>query len=261
MPHATREENATAIVLAGGKSARIGRPKALLPIGGEPLVTRVVRTLRTLFDDVVVVTAPGQPMPCLPARVVRDEVAHLGPLSGIRHGLSAARRDLCFVAPCDGPFLDPALVSGLLARAPGCDIVVPRWQQRLQPLHAVYRRDLEPVLAEAIVRGQRRPAAIFDGVRTCAVDEAEIRALDPQGWSFFNINTPDDYRRAVERDAGCGCPDPGNADCTVELFGMARLLTRTPSVPVTVPAGGDAGRRPDGARRPVPQSPRAGRPR
>src|SRR5512133_599706 len=96
--HSSRGETTTAIVLAGGKSTRMGRPKALLPVGGEPLIARVVRTLRAVVDEVVVVSAPGQPVPVLPARVVHDEVAYLGPLSGIRHGVAASRGGFCFVS-------------------------------------------------------------------------------------------------------------------------------------------------------------------
>jgi len=99
---------------------------------------------------------------------------------------------------------DAALVSYLFARADGHDIVVPSWQQHLQPLHAVYRRTLQPLFEEAIAQGERRPAGVFHKVRTCTVDEAEMRALDPDGWSGFNVNTPDDYRRALERCAGLG---------------------------------------------------------
>lgn len=207
----------------------MGRPKALLPLADAPLVARVVAALRAVTDDVVVVAAPGQELPPLPARLVSDRVPHEGPLNGIRHGLAAAQSDVCVVAPCDAAFLQPALVSHLLAAAAGYDVVVPRWLQRLQPLHAVYRRSVLPLVEEELARGGRRPVSVFDQVRTRTIDEDEVRSVDPEGWSFFNINTPEEYRRAVAR--------LGRIPCTVELFGIARLVARTREVPLTVAPG------------------------
>lgn len=226
--------DATGIVLAGGNSTRMGRAKALLPLGGEPLVARVVATLGRLMDDIVVVAAPGQELPPLRARVVHDAIAHQGPMRAIACGLAAARSPIGFVASCDCPFHDSALVSHLLANALGHDVVVPRWQQRLQPLHAVYRRSLVPLLEEALRTGERRPVAVFDRVRTRTVGEEAIRTFDPEGWSFFNINTPDEYRLALDRlrhDGSAGVP------CTVELFGAARLIAKAAEVRLSVRAG------------------------
>ena len=174
----------------------MGRPKALLPFGGQPLILHVVRRLRRLFSDIVVVAAPGQELPELPATLVRDEVAYQGPVGGMCRGLRACKGAGVFVVSCDAPFLNLSLASHLASRLPGHDVVAPYWEGRLQPLHAVYRRGVSPLLEQQLRRGELRPVFLYDRVRALKVDEDEVRAFDPEGLSFFNVNTPDDYARA-----------------------------------------------------------------
>src|SRR5436190_22884294 len=111
-----RPRVASGIVLAGGRSSRMGQAKALLPFDGEPLITHIVRSLKDIFADVVVVLAPGQDVPVLPVTFVRDEVAYQGPVSGIYHGLKAAKSDVSFVGSCDVPFLNRTLISYLCSQ-------------------------------------------------------------------------------------------------------------------------------------------------
>jgi molybdenum cofactor guanylyltransferase len=240
-----RQIDAAGIVLAGGRSSRMGSPKALLPFDGDPLIVHIVNTLRLLFDEIVIVAAPGQDLPDLPATVVHDDVAYQGPVGGICYGLRAATRERAFVTSCDSAFLNPRLISHLLSLAPSHDVVVPFWDGRLQPLHAVYSRRVVPLLEAQLARNELRPVSLFDRVRTRRIDEDEIRLFDPDGASFFNMNTPDDYRAAAERWAARReqhpasirlTPDPTGVPCTVELFGVARLLTGTHEVPLAVAA-------------------------
>ena len=221
----------TAVILAGGKSSRMGRPKAMLPFRGEPLITHVVRGLRPLFADVVVVAAAGQELPELPATLVRDEVAHQGPVGGIAYGLGACGGAAAFVTSCDVPFLSRPLVSHLVSRLPGHDVVVPYWEGRFQPLHAVYRRSVLPLLEGQLERGELRPVFLYDKVRTLKVEEDEVRAFDPDGSSFFNMNTQEDYAAALARwERVSTGPVPGR--CEVELLGVARLRARRSRVSV-----------------------------
>lgn len=210
----------------------MGQPKALLPFDGEPLVIHIVSALGRLFDEVIVVAAPGQELPSMTATVVRDEVPHQGPVGGICYGLRAARGDVCFVASCDSAFLNPRLISHLVSEAPGFDVVVPRWEGRLQPVHAAYRRGVLPLLEAQLARGELRPAALFDTVRTRTLDEGEIRRFDPEGASFFNMNTPEDYLEAQRRWSA-------PIRCRVELFGVARLLGGTREVQLHLPPRGE----------------------
>ena len=189
----------TGIILAGGRSSRMGSPKALLPFAGEPLIVHIVSRLQRLFDEIVVVAAPEQQLPEIPVTLVRDDVAFQGPVGGIYYGLRAARGEVCFVTSCDSAFSSPPFISHLISLAPGFDAVVPRWEGRLQPLHAVYRRTILPVLEAQLANGELRPVSVYDKVPTRVVEEDEIRRFDPQGDSFFNMNTPKDYDEALRR--------------------------------------------------------------
>lgn len=220
----------SAIVLAGGKSSRMGTPKALLRFDGQPLILHVVSTLRRIFDDIVVVAAPGQELPALAVTVVRDDVAYQGPVGGICYGLRAAGGECAFVSSCDSVFLNGRVIGHLLEQIEACDVVVPHWQGRFQPLHAVYRKSVLPLLEEQLERGELRPVYLFDKVRTCTIGEEEIRRLDPDGTSFFNMNTPEDYAEATTRWNDAKARREARIDCTVELFGVARLLANTNAI-------------------------------
>jgi molybdenum cofactor guanylyltransferase len=222
--------SATAVVLAGGKSSRMGRPKALLEFDGQPLISRLVTTLAPLFADVVVVAAPGQEFPEMPITLVRDEISYQGPVGGLCYGLRAARGEICFVTSCDAVFLKTSLIERLVSRIVEHDVVVPCWHGRLQPLHAVYRRSVLPLLEGQLARGELRPVYLFEKVRTLQIDEEEIRRFDPDGDSFFNMNTPEDYADALKRWST-------SVHCIVELFGVAQVVSGTKEVTLTLPPG------------------------
>jgi molybdopterin-guanine dinucleotide biosynthesis protein A len=190
----------------------MGTPKALLLFDGEPLIVHLVTSLSRQFAEVVVVAARGQDLPSMPVTVVRDDVAYQGPVGGICYGLRASSRDVSFVTACDAAFLSPRLISHLLSQIPQYDVVVPHWQGRLQPLHAVYRRSVLPLLEGQLARGELRPVFLFDKVRTRRIDEDEVRLFDPEGWSFFNMNTPEDYSEALKRWSGAPLPGPVRHD-------------------------------------------------
>ena len=224
--------DATAVVLTGGKSSRMGRPKALLPFDDEPLIAHIVWDLKKMFAEAVIVAAPEQELPILPAVLVRDEVAYQGPVSGIYHGLKASTKEVCFVTSCDAPFLNLALVSHLLSQISDFDVVVPFWQERFQPLHAVYRRSVAPLLREQLDRGELRPIFLYDKVRTRKIDEGEIRRLDPEGLSLLNMNSPGDYDAALQLWS-----KQNSISISVELFGVARLLAKTQLVSLDLAQG------------------------
>ena len=244
----------SAIVLVGGKSSRMGRPKALLPFNGEPLIVHTVGILKRLFTDIVAVAAPEQELPILPVTVVRDEVAYQGPVGGIYYGLQAARMEVCFVTSCDAPFLNLELIAYLVSQIVDHDVVVPYWQDRLQPLHAVYRRSVAPLLRVQLERGELRPISLYQKVRTRQVGVEELCRFDPEGLSFRNLNSPEDYqsalaiwqsrRQRVETETALGGSGAVSVStlcltCTVELFGVARLKAKTDRVSLTLPAGAD----------------------
>jgi len=208
----------------------MGRPKALLPFAGEPLIAHVVRSLKAMFAEAVVVAAPEQELPELPAVLVRDEVAYQGPVSGIYHGLRASTKEVCFVTSCDAPFLNPALIAHLLSQIYDYDVVVPYWHERFQPLHAVYRASVAPLLKNQLERGELRPILLYNKVRTRNIPDDEIRSHDPEGLSFLNMNSPEDYDAALELWS-----KRNSIAVSVELFGVARMVAKTQSVNLALP--------------------------
>jgi len=229
--------DAAAVVLAGGKSSRMGQPKALLPFDDAPLIVHIVNKLRRLFAEIVVVAAPDQELPTMEVTLVRDDVAYQGPVGGIVYGLRAIRSEVAFVTSCDSAFLNSRLVEHLVAQIANHDVVVPHWDGRYQPLHAVYRRSVLPLLETQLAHGELRPVFLFDKVRTRRVDEEELRQFDPQGLSFFNMNTPDDYDKALERWKQRHDREDSSIHCTVELFGVARLAANAREVPLSLLPG------------------------
>src|SRR5262249_50049122 len=154
--------------------------------------------------------------------------------------LTATAGDASFVTSCDSVFLNTDLISHVVSQIPNHDVAVPHWQGRFQPLHAVYRRSVLPLLAAQLARGELRPVHLFERVRTRRIDEEQIRRFDPEGWSFFNMNTPEDYAQALKRwshiSRNRGLRSNGSVHCTVELFGVARLLAHTREVSLTLPS-------------------------
>jgi molybdopterin-guanine dinucleotide biosynthesis protein A len=194
---------AAAVILTGGKSSRKGRPKALLSFGGEPLIVHLVRRLETSFKKIIVVAAAGQELPPLPALIIRDELPFKGPVAGIYYGLKASGADFAFVTSCDAPFLNLELVRFLASRISDWDVVVPYWEERFQPLHAVYRAQVASLLGQQLERDELRPVTLYERVRTLKISGEEIRRFDPAGLSFMNMNTPEDYQAALARWEAC----------------------------------------------------------
>ena len=189
------------IVLCGGRSSRMGRPKAWLPFGDELMLPRVVRILRAVVDPVVVVAAPGQDVPPLPADVaiVRDEVEGRGPLAGLAGGLAAleGKADAAYLTSCDVPFLTPAFVGRVISLLDAAAIAVPHFDGYYHPLAAVYRLSVLPDVTELLAADRLRPVFLFDAVPTRIIEPAELADVDPALNSLRNLNTPEDYATAL----------------------------------------------------------------
>ena len=188
------------IVLAGGRSTRMGRPKAWLPVGGRAMLETVVDAVAAGLAagaPILVVGAPGQDLPALNARVRRvdDEVEGEGPLRGMAAGLAAIRgaADAAFVSSCDAPFLRPAFVARMLALLGDHDIAVPCVAGLHHPLAAVYRVDVLKTALDLLSRNRRRPVFLFEACRTRIVTPADLQPADPGLDSLKNVNTPEDY--------------------------------------------------------------------
>ncbi len=195
----------TAIVLAGGLSTRFGQDKALVELGGKPLIKRVVDSVLKIVDEIVVVTSSEEHAskyeqvlgPHVKFAFDKDEAK--GPLVGAISGFEAATQKYSLLLPSDTPFISVEVVKLLFELCPGKSAVIPRWpNSQIEPLHAVYftRAALEAGRAE-VKLGKLNVQSMIDAMRGVRyVSTLVIQELDVELKTFFNVNTPLDLRRA-----------------------------------------------------------------
>jgi molybdopterin-guanine dinucleotide biosynthesis protein A len=196
-----RPTRVSGVVLAGGESRRLGQNKALLRIGGQTLIERVLDCIAPMSAEVtVVVASPAQAaeLPLPPgARVAIDRYPGCGSLGGIYTGLDASREPWVLLVACDMPFLNPTLLRRLMALRRGVDAVVPRLNGQPEPLHALYSKTCLEPLERMLQTRQLKIAPLFEAVRVRYVDEDTIDSIDPGHRSFFNVNSPADAEEAL----------------------------------------------------------------
>ena len=191
----------SSIILAGGKSRRLGRDKAIESVGGEPLIARVIARMSRVSDQTVVVVNSQRRASELPlpesAKIAVDRYPQGGALGGIFTGLEAADGQWGIVVACDMPFLNVELFSLLLSVRDEFDAVVPVLTDRPEPTHAVYSKRCLPYMEQKLKADELKIAGFFDEVRVKFVAEDEVDRMDPGRLSFFNINTETDLQRAL----------------------------------------------------------------
>jgi len=188
----------TGVILAGGRNRRMGRNKALLPVGDRTLVEVIAARLREAgLDPLLLVANTPEAYAHLGLPVVPDALPSGHPLVGVYSGVLHADGP-AFVCACDMPLLNPTLIHALAALADGVDAVVPRHDGEYEPLHAVYT----PACLDAIRRciaEQGRSTGFLTEVRVRVVEEDDLREIDPELRSFVNVNTPEEYADVLER--------------------------------------------------------------
>lgn len=188
------------VVLAGGASRRMGREKAALPIGGEPLLRRAVSRLRLALADVLVIGAASV-APLVPdTRIIADAWPGYGPLGALATALQATDAEWVLLTACDMPFTQPALVREMARLALNdqtAEVIVLRGLHRLEPLHAVYRRACLPSALERLTGDDVSLHGLFATLRVHEVASEIAQRLDPSGVSAFNANTPEEWQRAL----------------------------------------------------------------
>jgi molybdopterin-guanine dinucleotide biosynthesis protein A len=196
------------VILAGGRSRRLGRDKATLLLGGLPLWQHVLRRVAPLTDDVVLVLRAGQRLEAPGCTVVYDAPAQGGVLAALANGLEAARHPCAWALPCDTPFVSCDLLRyerGLLGA--GVDAVVPRVPEGLEPLQALYRCRCATALRASLAAGNRAVSVALAGLSVRHVDAEEQRRCGALPQALLNINTPQDLALAESLlrtpDGGC----------------------------------------------------------
>ncbi len=196
--HMTKFKDITGVVLAGGKSRRMGKDKRYLHWQGLNLLDSVCGVMNDLFEDIIVVTAmPDYKMGSSAPRLVTDEIPGKGSMGGLFSGLRHSLNSSCFVVACDMPYLNPEVIAKI-CQSPPADIVVVKLLQGFQPLHARYSKQCIPLLEEMIQANKLKIQDLITDCRisACILDETHFSDIDPHLRSFINVNTPADWEFA-----------------------------------------------------------------
>jgi molybdenum cofactor guanylyltransferase len=192
-------EEVSAFILAGGKSSRMGRDKAFLPMAGKMGLERALEVARAATGRVFIVGDGARLAAFGP--MVEDIYRERGPLSGIHAALLSSTTELNLVMAVDQPFLSAPLLKFLIevARASRAVVTVPRAEGRLQPLCAVYRKGFAETAETALREGKNKIDSLFAGLAMRVVEQAELLQAGFTPQMFLNVNTPEEYDDAVER--------------------------------------------------------------
>ena len=183
----------TGVILAGGASLRMQSDKSLLPLQGARFIDHVHGALDELFEEILIVTNCPENYPDIACRKVPDIHVGKGVLAGIHSALWHASNDNAFVVACDMPFINPQLVRAICIEEDPADVILPVHPRGSEPLHALYRRSCIEAIAEQLEAGQKRITSFFPQVQVRNLPAEFWQGLDPQGLSFRNINTPEEY--------------------------------------------------------------------
>jgi len=190
-------QNASGIILAGGKGSRINKNKALITLpDGKALIQRSISVLKDLFTEILIVANQTEPYEDFGVQVVEDLMKGMGPLGGIFTGLAYSTSHFNFVIGCDMPFPQPGLIELLLEKCGDYDVVIPEASGEVEPLFAVYSKSCLPAILNRLQERDLKVRNILAKLKVRKIEEGEINRVDPERLSFFNINTDEDLQKA-----------------------------------------------------------------
>lgn len=181
----------TGLILCGGRSRRMGRPKAFLPFGGRTIIEHLLDTIGDIFDEVFLVANEPENYSQLSVDVVKDILPYRGPLGGILSGLLVSSNPHAFVIACDMPLVSPRIIREMAAQRHDADVVVLSHRQGIEPLLGLYSKNCIKPLEESLFSDQLKVEDFLTGLKasTYRYYESSIEELPP----YFNVNTPQDY--------------------------------------------------------------------
>lgn len=196
---------ATGIILAGGKSSRMGTNKALLLIDGKTVIERIVDEVKETVDELLIVTNSFEEYEFLNLPMVEDVWKGMGPLAGIHAGLNRSSHDKNLIVACDMPFVSGKLGALLLHELVDFQAVVPNIEGQLHPLFAAYHKNVSEKVEECIKENQLRIRAFLQQTHTKIVNEEELKNLGFRfrELDFFNMNHPEEYTKAINMNKNC----------------------------------------------------------
>ena len=201
----------TGVILAGGKSRRMGQNKACLCLGNDTLIGHVIRCMRSITDELLLITNNPDEYTHLNIVMHNDIIQNVGTLGGIHSGLAHASHETVICVGCDSPFLRPNLLKYLVSVLENYDAVMPmsyktdNTDMTLQTLCAVYSKRCIPIIERMLEQSELRVHALQESANVLCISPEIWKLYDPDGLSFFNVNTPEDYQEAQSiYDKLCG---------------------------------------------------------
>ncbi len=195
-----RRNAMSGVILSGGKNFRMGQNKAFLKIAGVPIIERTFHLFRSLFQEIIIVTNERERYLQFDAKVCADLIPDAGVLGGLYTGLFYSSFFYSFVVACDMPYLKRSVIDHLIQRMEGYDVILPRTEDGLEPLHAVYSKECIEPIRRLLKEKKTRIIDLFPFARVNVVSPHEILPLDPDMESFINLNTPEELNRYEKRN-------------------------------------------------------------
>lgn len=183
------------VILAGGKSSRMGKNKALLDINGKPVIEIIKSELSTCTDQVIIISNQPEEYQFLQVPIYSDRYPGEGPLAGIESALYHVDTEWFFITACDMPFIQAEVFQYLYEQSSGYDAVVPIYEGQIHPLSSLYHRSVLPVIQQQLNKQQRQVKSFFDLICVNYVKDFNLpkTILDRH---FFNMNRPEEYQQA-----------------------------------------------------------------
>lgn len=207
----------TGIILAGGSGERIGCNKAFLKLGSKTLIEELISRLEERFPRLIIVANETEKYRKFHHEVISDILPHKGPLGGIYTGLVNSNSLYNFIVACDMPFIKPDLIRYMMEKIEVNDVIIPKWNGKFEPLCAIYSKkcikpiekqlskdnlkitdffkDVNPVRSKLSKTPATPLVWTSNGVKVKVITEKEVAKFDLKGFSFVNINTPEDCRK------------------------------------------------------------------
>ncbi|MDH5767639.1 MAG: molybdenum cofactor guanylyltransferase [Nitrospirota bacterium] len=199
-----------ALILAGGENKRLSSIKGFIEINGRKIIESTLELLNKIFERVIISTNTPELYFYLGVPMVGDIMKYKGPMTGILSALLSLKAPEIFVTACDMPFINPELVRYIVDRweevasdtlhpsgKKNWDGIIPLFDKRPQPLLGIYSKEITFRMEESIKNGQVGLRKFLQKINIFYIKEEEVRAIDPKGKSFVNINTPEDFKKEI----------------------------------------------------------------
>lgn len=186
----------TGVILAGGKSSRYGKNKALVKLNGVMLIEKVKEVMSSIFKNLIIITNTPEEYEFLQLPMYQDLVKGMGPVGGIHTGLHYMDNDAAFFVACDMPFLNKDLISYMAECLDDYDAVIPKIDWKIEALHAIYSKRCLPAVASLIELREYQVIKFHNQIQSKFIGENEIKSFDPHLISFMNVNRPEEFKEA-----------------------------------------------------------------